>query len=83
MQWLYSEKHKESRVPIAFWWLSLFGALLETCYFLRQHDPVGIAGYCISGVPYTRNLMLVYAKRKRDADAAQGFDPIVKNSNNP
>jgi lipid-A-disaccharide synthase-like uncharacterized protein len=70
VQWLHSEKHKESRVPVAFWWLSLFGALLELAYFLRQQDSVGVAGYCISAVPYTRNLMLVYAKRRRDREAA-------------
>ena len=70
VQWLHSEKHKESRVPVAFWWLSLVGALLELAYFLRQQDSVGVAGYCISAVPYTRNLMLVYAKRRRDREAA-------------
>jgi lipid-A-disaccharide synthase-like uncharacterized protein len=74
VQWLYSEKHRESKVPPAFWWLSLCGAFLETCYFLRQQDSVGILGYCISFVPYTRNLMLMYAKRRRDALALkQGF----------
>ncbi len=66
VQWLHSEKHKESKIPVAFWWLSLGGALLELAYFLRQQDSVGIAGYCISAVPYTRNLMLVYGKRRRD-----------------
>lgn len=66
MQWLYSEKHRESKVPPIFWWLSIFGALLETCYFLRQQDSVGIAGYCVSAVPYTRNLMLIYGKKSRD-----------------
>jgi lipid-A-disaccharide synthase-like uncharacterized protein len=70
VQWLHSEKHKESRVPVAFWWLSLVGALLELAYFLRQQDSVGIAGYVVSAVPYTRNLMLIYAKRRRDAAAA-------------
>ena len=78
VQWLYSEKHKESRVPPAFWWLSMAGAVLETCYFLRQQDSVGIAGYCVSAVPYTRNLMLIYSKKKRDADkglAAVATDP--------
>jgi lipid-A-disaccharide synthase-like uncharacterized protein len=69
VQWLYSEKHHESRVPVAFWWLSLIGALLELCYFLRQQDSVGIAGYCISAVPYTRNLMLIYGKRRREGTA--------------
>ena len=66
VQWLYSEKRKESVVPVAFWWLSLFGALLELCYFLRQQDSVGIAGYCVSALPYTRNLMLIYRKRRID-----------------
>lgn len=77
VQWLYSEKHKESKVPPIFWWLSLFGAFLETSYFLRQQDSVGIMGYCISFVPYTRNLMLIYRKKARDArESAPGFEPI-------
>ena len=66
VQWLHSEKHKESRVPVAFWWLSMIGAMLELMYFLRQQDSVGVLGYCFSVVPYTRNLMLVYAKRRQD-----------------
>jgi len=66
VQWLYSEKHKESKVPVAFWWLSLAGALLETCYFLRQQDSVGVCGYIISFVPYTRNLYFVYRKRRQE-----------------
>jgi len=75
VQWLYSEKHRESKVPPVFWWLSIFGALLETCYFLRQQDSVGICGYCISAVPYTRNLMLIYGKRARDR--ARGKDVVT------
>ncbi len=70
VQWLYSEKHKESKVPLAFWWLSLAGALLEVCYFLRQQDSVGIAGNIVSFVPYGRNIILVYRKRHRDSQAA-------------
>lgn len=82
VQWLYSEKHKESKVPVAFWWLSLSGSLLCLAYFLRQQDSVGVAGYLFSAVPYTRNLMLVYAKRRRDAEAMRGFDPIMDSSKN-
>jgi lipid-A-disaccharide synthase-like uncharacterized protein len=80
VQWIHSEKHKESRVPVAFWWLSLTGALLELAYFLRQQDSVGIGGYCISAVPYTRNLMLVYAKRRRDREAAGAAFPVTTSS---
>jgi lipid-A-disaccharide synthase-like uncharacterized protein len=64
VQWLHSERKKESVIPVAFWWLSLVGSLMELMYFLRQQDSVGIGGYCISAVPYTRNLMLVYKKRR-------------------
>jgi lipid-A-disaccharide synthase-like uncharacterized protein len=79
VQWLYSEKHRESKIPVAFWWLSLCGALLELCYFLRQQDSVGIAGYCVSAVPYTRNLMLIYGKRGREkAKADCGFEPVTE-----
>lgn len=67
VQWLHSEKHKESRMPIAFWWLSLSGAMLELLYFMRQQDSVGIGGYFFSVVPYTRNLVLIYRKRRLDA----------------
>src|SRR5436190_22272972 len=75
VQWIYSEKHKESKVPPIFWWQSLVGTFLCLAYFLRQRDSVGVAGYCLNVIPYTRNLMLVYRKRKCDAQAAaRGFE---------
>lgn len=68
VQWIYSEKHKESRIPLAFWWLSLAGSLLELAYFLRQQDSVGVLGYCFSALPYTRNLVLIYRKRRLERE---------------
>ncbi|MGE5608097.1 MAG: lipid-A-disaccharide synthase N-terminal domain-containing protein [Bacillota bacterium] len=65
-QWLYSEKHKEVRIPVIFWWQSLIGTLLCLAYFVRQQDSVGVAGYLFNIIPYTRNLMLIYAKKKRE-----------------
>ena len=67
VQWLYSEKHKESRVPVIFWWQSLVGTFLCLAYFLRQQDSVGVAGYLLNVIPYSRNLMLVYRKRREEA----------------
>src|SRR5258708_21418405 len=71
VQWIHSERHKESRVPLAFWWLSVTGSALELAYFLRQQDSVGVIG-CMGGVTYVRNLMLVYRKRRLDREQA-GF----------
>jgi len=70
VQWLYSEKHKESLIPPIFWWQSLIGTVLCLAYFLRQQDSVGIAGYVLNVIPYTRNLMLVYRKRREELQPA-------------
>ncbi len=74
VQWLYSERHKESRIPPIFWWQSLIGTLLCLAYFLRQQDSVGILGYLFNIIPYVRNIMLV--QRKKKADAAAGFEVV-------
>jgi lipid-A-disaccharide synthase-like uncharacterized protein len=62
VQWIYSEYHKEVRIPTIFWWQSIVGTLLCLAYFLRQQDSVGILGYLLNVVPYTRNLILAYRK---------------------
>lgn len=72
VQWLYSEKHKESRVPTIFWWQSLVGTSLCLAYFLRQQDWVGIAGYVLNVIPYSRILVLVYRKKRQAQEAAGG-----------
>jgi lipid-A-disaccharide synthase-like uncharacterized protein len=64
IQWIYSERLGESRVPTIFWWQSIFGTIILLIYFLHRRDPVGILGYVFNLIPYTRNLMLVYRKKK-------------------
>lgn len=78
VQWLHSERHKESRIPVSFWWLSLVGSMMCLAYFLRQQDSVGVMGYLFSVVPYTRNLMLVYRKRRLEREAAVSNDSMAK-----
>jgi lipid-A-disaccharide synthase-like uncharacterized protein len=63
VQWIHSERHKESKIPNIFWWQSLCGTLFCLVYFLRQHDLVGICGYSLNIIPYTRNIMLIYSKK--------------------
>ena len=77
VQWLYSEKKGESSVPVIFWWQSLIGTFLCLAYFLRQQDSVGVAGYLLNIIPYSRNLVLVYRKRRqvRDAALTEGVAP--------
>jgi lipid-A-disaccharide synthase-like uncharacterized protein len=60
VQWVASEKHAESRVPIAFWYMSLIGGLITLAYAIYRKDPVFIAGQSIGAIVYLRNLMLIY-----------------------
>ncbi len=77
VQWLYSEMHRESRIPVIFWWQSIAGTLILLVYFLHRKDPVGILGYVVNIVPYTRNVVLVYRKRRREAETRTPAFPVA------
>ena len=44
VQWVVSEKKRDSVVPVAFWWLSLFGGMTLLSYAISRRDPVIIVG---------------------------------------
>ncbi len=62
-QWIYSEKHKQSLVPVGFWYLSIFGGLGLLIYAIFRMDPVIITGQVFGILIYTRNLVLIYKKK--------------------
>lgn len=62
-QWIYSEKNKQSLVPIGFWYLSIFGGLGLLTYAIFRMDPVIITGQVFGILIYTRNLVLIYKKK--------------------
>jgi lipid-A-disaccharide synthase-like uncharacterized protein len=68
VQWIASEKHAESRVPIAFWYMSLTGGLITLAYAIYRKDPVFIAGQSVGAIVYLRNLMLIYQNNKVTSD---------------
>lgn len=59
VQWLHSEKHGQSLIPVSFWYLSLIGGLVVLAYGVHKLDPVIILGQLPGTVVYTRNLMLI------------------------
>jgi len=66
VQWYATEKRKQVVIPVAFWWLSLIGALLLFSYAaLYQRDSVFIFAYAFTWIPYIRNLLIHH--RHRDA----------------
>lgn len=69
VQWLASERKKQSVIPEAFWYLSLCGSALLLVYSIHVKDPVFILGQSTGSVIYIRNLVLIErGKRAKDAD---------------
>ncbi len=66
VQWIASERAKESVVPVAFWFLSLFGGTLLFSYAVWRKDPVFILGQASGIFIYSRNLYLIYRKKRRE-----------------
>ncbi|MHC5542678.1 lipid-A-disaccharide synthase N-terminal domain-containing protein [Singulisphaera rosea] len=71
VQWLASEKKRDSVIPVAFWWLSLLGGATLLVYAIHRRDPVIIVGQAMGLVVYVRNLMLVARARQRAVKRAR------------
>jgi lipid-A-disaccharide synthase-like uncharacterized protein len=63
VQWLVSEREKKSIIPVAFWYLSLFGGLTLLLYSIYKRDPVFILGQSTGVLIYARNLYLIHRER--------------------
>ena len=69
IQWIVSERKKQSVIPVAFWYLSIIGSLCLLAYAVKRADPVFILSYLFNGLIYTRNLMLIHRQKKSGAVA--------------
>ncbi len=68
VQWIVSEKKRESVIPEVFWWLSLAGGVLLFVYFVWRQDLVGVLGQSSGVVIYARNIKLIKKRAKRRAE---------------
>ena len=64
VQWIVSEKRKESTIPLAFWYFSIMGALLTLIYAIWRRDPIFTAAQCCGLLVYTRNLTLIRRNKR-------------------
>ena len=76
VQWIASERKRDSVVPVAFWWLSLLGGLTLLSYASYRQDPVIIVGQGMGLVVYARNLMLVGKAKRRAARRRRRSEPV-------
>ncbi len=59
-QWIYSEKKKESILPMGFWILSVVGSILIIIYAILRKDPVLFTGHIFGSFVYLRNIVLIH-----------------------
>ena len=64
IQWVVSEKKRESTIPLAFWYCSIGGAVVLLTYAIHRQDPVFIVGQSLGSIVYIRNLILIDRKKK-------------------
>lgn len=64
VQWVASEKHKKSIIPISFWYFSIGGSFLLLAYAIKRQDPVFILGQSMGFVIYIRNLVLIDREKR-------------------
>lgn len=76
LQWVKSERERQSVVPPAFWWLSLIGGILLFTYFAWRQDLVGVLGQSSGLVIYARNIRLIAKQRRREREAAAAVAAI-------
>jgi lipid-A-disaccharide synthase-like uncharacterized protein len=67
IQWVASEKKRDSVIPVAFWWFSLLGGTALLAYAIFRRDPVIITGQGMGLFVYTRNLMLAGKAKAKEA----------------
>jgi len=70
VQWIASERARESIVPKVFWYLSIVGSLILLIYALHLKNLVFTLAYLPNCVVYVRNLVLIQRKEGRRAEAA-------------
>ena len=77
IQWIISEKHGESIIPGVFWYLSMAGSVILFTYATYKRDPVFIIGQSSGIIIYTRNMMLIYKKKRLLTTATgEGINPL-------
>jgi len=63
-QWYYSEKVKESVLPLGFWLISIIGSSMIIIYAIFRKDPVLLIGQLFGFFVYLRNIMISMKEKK-------------------
>ncbi len=65
-QWIYTEKRRQSVLPIGFWLISFIGSMMVLSYAVIRKDPVLFIGQIFGFIVYIRNI-IIWIKSRRQA----------------
>ncbi|MDB5491415.1 MAG: lipid biosynthesis domain protein [Micavibrio sp.] len=65
VQWIATEKKKESVIPLMFWYFSISGGLVLLIYAIHIKSPVFILGQAMGLLIYSRNLSIIFKKHRQ------------------
>jgi lipid-A-disaccharide synthase-like uncharacterized protein len=71
IQWISSERQRQSVIPVQFWYFSLAGGLILLAYAIHREDPVFILGQATGIFIYLRNLHFLRRQRPNSASPAE------------
>ena len=69
IQWLATEKRKESVVPVSFWYFSVAAAILMFASFAQLRDWVFAVGIATTLPIYARNLWIIHRDKQQHSEA--------------
>ena len=64
IQWVVSERARQSIVPTAFWYFSLCGGAMLLIYAIYRMDPVFILGQATGLIIYSRNIYFIHKQKQ-------------------
>lgn len=64
VQWIATERRKQSVIPHLFWYFSVLGGSILLLYSLYRRDPVFIVGQSVGLLVYFRNLYWIFREKK-------------------
>lgn len=80
IQWIASERARQSIVPEAFWYFSFAGGLMLFVYAVYRMDPVFMLGQATGLFIYARNIYFItmVKRQNRPLDLKQEYKPAAE-----
>ena len=77
VQWIASERARQSIVPEVFWYFSFMGGALLFAYSIYRMDPVFILGQGMGLLIYARNIDLIWQKKRHTTILGEATRPQI------